>query len=217
MSATTMASLPAFTPLQGWALLHPVLMILFVYPLVGATIRLGLLVREKRLGITQQPDLVPIEHADHGRWLSSGAVVAVLVALLWSFAKAALPPAQLLPLVLVAAGCLGSVVALWRVRSAALRAAFALLGWGALLALGLQPAVWRLSDNPLSAGFWQSHFWAGWLLCGLLLLATAARPELQRSLAWRRWHMASGLLIALLLAVQAISGCRDLFQIALHS
>jgi hypothetical protein len=103
------------------------------------------------------------------------------------------------------------------VRRAGLRAAFALLAWLALLALGLQPSVWRLSDNPLDPAFWQSHFWAGWLLCGLLLLSTAARPELQRSLPWRRLHMASGLLMALLLAVQAISGCRDLFQIALHS
>ena len=41
------------TAIQWGALLHPVLMILFVYPLVGATIRLGILVREKRLGITQ--------------------------------------------------------------------------------------------------------------------------------------------------------------------
>jgi hypothetical protein len=205
------------TAIQWGALLHPVAMILFVYPLVGATIRLGILVREKRLGITVQPDLVPIEHADHGRWLTTGAVAAVLVALLWSTAKAALPAQQLVPLLAVAAGCLGSVLALGQVRRAGLRAAFALLAWLALLALGLQPSVWRLSDNPLDPAFWQSHFWAGWLLCGLLLLSTAARPELQRSLPWRRLHMASGLLIALLLAVQAISGCRDLFQIALHS
>jgi hypothetical protein len=205
------------TAIQWGALLHPVAMILFVYPLVGATIRLGILVREKRLGITVQPDLVPIEHADHGRWLTTGAVAAVLVALLWSTAKAALPAHQLVPLLAVAAGCLGSVLVLGQVRRAGLRASFALLAWLALLALGLQPSVWRLSDNPLDPAFWQSHFWAGWLLCGLLLLSTAARPELQRSLPWRRLHMASGLLIALLLAVQAISGCRDLFQIALHS
>ena len=204
------------TSIQWAALLHPVAMILFVYPLVGATIRLGILVREKRLGITVQPDLVPIEHADHGRWLTTGAVAAVVVALLWSFAKAELPLAQALPLLAVAAGCLGSVLALGWVRRPGLRAAFALLAWLALLGLGLQPSVWRLSDNPLDPAFWQSHFWAGWLLCGLLLLSTAARPELRSSLAWRRGHMAAGLLMALLLAVQAISGCRDLFQIALH-
>jgi hypothetical protein len=67
------------TAADWWALLHPVLMVLFVYPVVGATIRLGILVREHRLGITQQPALVPVEHADHGRWVTSGSVVAVLI------------------------------------------------------------------------------------------------------------------------------------------
>jgi len=34
------------TPIEWFSLLHPVLMILFVYPVVGATIRLGILARE---------------------------------------------------------------------------------------------------------------------------------------------------------------------------
>lgn len=41
------------------ALLHAVLVILFVCPVVGATIRLGILMRRKLLGITQQPPLLP--------------------------------------------------------------------------------------------------------------------------------------------------------------
>lgn len=198
-----------------WALLHPALMILFVYPVVGATIHLGILVREKRLGITEQPDRVPLEHADHGRWLCTGTVVAVLAALLWSHAQAALPLAQHAALLLLALGCLGSVLALWRLRTAALRAASALFCWLALLVLGLQPGVVRLNDNPFTAAFWQSHFWAGWLLCGLLLLSTSARPELQRSLVWRRWHVAAAGLTALLLAMLAISGCRDLLAMTI--
>lgn len=196
-----------------WALLHPTLMILFVYPVVGATIRLGILVREKRLGITAQPDLVPIEHADHGRWLCTGAVVATLVALIWSDARTALTWPELAPLLLVAAAALASLGALWRVRAPGLRAASALLCWSALLWLGWQPTEARMNDHPLTPGFWSSHFWAGWLLCGLLLLATAARPELRRSLAWRHGHVAAGVLSALLLAVLAITGCRDLLQL----
>ena len=71
--------------LSWLALLHPVLMILFVYPVVGATIRLGILARERRLQINPLPPTVPVEHADHGRWVTTGMVVAVLVALFWSF------------------------------------------------------------------------------------------------------------------------------------
>lgn len=197
--------------LADWvALLHPVLMILFVYPVVGATIRLGILVREQRLGITQQPALVPVEHADHGRWVTSGMVVAVLIALVWSYGVAGIPLQRLLPLLLVAAGCLGSCLALWWARPAPLRAAFALLCWLALLALGLQPAVFRGSDDPRSLAFWGSHHWSGWLLCGLLLFGMAAKPEIARSLRLRRLHVAAAFLMAVLLAVQAITGSRDL-------
>ena len=208
------ASPGAMTAADWWALLHPVLMVLFVYPVVGATIRLGILVREHRLGITQQPALVPVEHADHGRWVTSGSVVAVLIALGWSFAVAGLPLSRWLLLLPVAAACLGSCVALWWVRHPALRATFALLCWFSMLALGLQPEVWRLDDNPLHGAFWSSHFWSGWLLCGLLLFAMAARPQIVASLSLRRLHVKAAFLVAVLLAVQAITGSRDLLQMA---
>ena len=68
-------------------LIHPVLMILFVYPVVGATIRLGILAREKRLKINPIADTVPVEHAQHGAWVTGGVLVAVLIGLshsLWS-------------------------------------------------------------------------------------------------------------------------------------
>ena len=62
-------------------------MILFVYPVVGATIRLGLLVRERRLGITNQLAAVPVEDSDHGRWLTVAVVFTVLIAFVYSFLK----------------------------------------------------------------------------------------------------------------------------------
>lgn len=211
------------TAIDWLALLHPVLIILFVYPVIGATIRLGILVREKRLGITRQPDLVPVEHAAHGAWVTGGVVVAVLIALLYSFVVHAwaagaavsggLP--RLLLLGMVAAGTLVALLALMRVRRAALRASFALLCWAGLLGLGSQPEIWRLSDNPFSAGFWGSHYWSGVLLTGLLLFTTAARPEITRMPRLRRLHLGLNLLVMVLLAVQAISGSRDLLEMPL--
>jgi len=211
------------TPIDWLALLHPVLVILFVYPVVGATIRLGILVREKRLGITQQPPLVPREHADHGRWLTAGVVVAVLIALVYSFISKALEPGaafaggipRLLMLVLAAAGTLVALLALLRVKQPSLRASFTLLTWAGLLGLGSQPEIWRLSDNPFSGAFWSSHYWSGVLLTGLLLFNLAARPEISRRPRWRRLHIASNLLVMVLLAVQAITGSRDLLEIPL--
>lgn len=211
------------TAIDWFALLHPVLVILFVYPVVGATIRLGILVRERRLGISQQPAPVVVEHSDHGRWLTSGVVVAVLIALLYSLiskftadaATFAGGGSRLALLLLAAAGTLASLIALWRVRLPVWRATFALLCWVGLLGLGSQPEIWRLSDNPLSPSFWASHYWAGVLLTGLLLWTTAARPEIQRHLRLRRLHISVGVLMALLLAVLAITGSRDLLEIPL--
>ena len=211
--------------IDWFSLLHPVLMILFVYPVVGATIRLGILVRERRLEITPLPPRVGIEHVDHGRWVTTGAVVAVLIALLWSFAEHWGDPAdpfqggaaRLALLLLVAAGSLVSCLLLWRVKAAGLRAAFCLLCWAGLLALGSQPEVWRLGDNPLSGAFWSSHYWNGVLLCGLLLFAMAARPEIQRIPRMRRLHVAAAVLTAVLLAVAAITGSRDLLQMSAAS
>ncbi|MFM7313685.1 MAG: DUF4079 family protein [Cyanobium sp.] len=210
------------TSIDWFALLHPVLMILFVYPVIGATIRLGILVRERRLGITEQPAAVHREHVDHGAWVTTGVVVALLIALLYSVLRQGwLPPAALagsqprVLLLLVAAGTLASLVALLQVRRAPQRAGFALLCWGGLFGLGGQPEVWRVTDNPFSAGFWSSHFWSGLLLCGLLLFTTAARPEIRRLPRLRRLHLALNLLVMVLLAVQAITGCRDLLEMPL--
>jgi hypothetical protein len=211
------------TPIDWLALLHPVLVILFVYPVVGATIRLGILVREKRLGITEQPALVPREHADHGRWVTAGVVVAVLIALVYSFLSAALTAGipfngglpRLLSLLLASLGTLAALLALVRVNRPALRASFGLLTWAGLLGVGAQPEIHRLCDDPFRGAFWASHYWSGVLLTGLLLFTLAARPEITRQLRWRRLHVAANLLVMVLLAVQAITGSRDLLEIPL--
>jgi len=227
---------PPLSALQWLSLLHPLLMVLFVYPVIGATIRIGIHVRERRLGQYPLPASVGPEHLDHGRWLTTAMVLAVLLALGWSFLHAGstgtgamgpgatatsaistVPgadwPKRPLALALGAAAALASCLALWRVKRPWLRACFTLTCWLALLGLGLQPEVPRWSDNPLDWTFWRSHFWGGWLLCGLLLFAMAAAPEIRSRPLLRRLHLAANVLVALLMAVQAITGCRDLLQL----
>ena len=143
-----MVSIPQLpmAPIDWLALLHPVLIILFVYPVVGATIRLGILARERRLKINPLPPSVGIEHGDHGRWLTGGVVLAVLIALDYSFIHHFLEQAsafaggaaRLALLLLISAGTLLAYAALWFVKTAPLRASFALLTWAGLLGLGSQ-------------------------------------------------------------------------------
>ena len=203
-------------------LIHPIAAVVLVYPLLGVVLRLGLQARARRLGQTKLPVSTGHEHTDLGRWLTAAVVGAVLAALVVVI-NTKVPLAQftggngrLAILALVATGTALSFLSLWQVHGAAYRASFALLCWAGLIGLGLQPEVWRLGDNPLQPAFWQSHFWGGIGLCGLLLFAMAARPETQRSLRWRRLHVSANVLAALVFLAQAISGPRDLLEIPLH-
>ena len=202
---TESQSLQSLTP-QAWiGLVHPVLMILFVYPVVGATIRLGILARERRLKINPIAASVPVEHAQHGAWVTGGVLVAVLIALSHSLASTA--PGLL---VMVSVAVLGSYRWLLQSRSIWQQLLWAAASWSGLLLLGLQPGVERLSDQPWTPLFWQSHFWMGLLLSGLLLSSTALQPLIGKEHAIRRLHIGTNLVVALLLAMQAISGTRNL-------
>jgi hypothetical protein len=205
---------PAALAAEDWLLLlHPVLMILFVYPVVGATIRLGILVRERRLDLNPIPATVPVEHVDHGRWVTTGTVVAVLLALAANLSHSDVTAHY--TLLLTATGiALGGCLALWRLRPAPARATAALLSWGALTLLVAQPALWFRGTSPWTS-LWGSHTWSGLLLTGLLLFAASAAPEIRSRPLWRRLHSGAALLTALLLAVQAISGSRDLLVLGL--
>ena len=198
-------ALQSLTTQHWWGLIHPVLMILFVYPVVGATIRLGILARERRLQINPIAETVPVEHAQHGAWVTGGMLVAVLIGLTHSLRETGL-----IPLLLAAAAVLFSFGRLLSTRAIWQRLLWGGASWSGLLLLGLQPEVKRLSDIPWSPWFWQSHFWMGLLLCALMLCSTAMQPLIGRKASIRNLHISLNLLVALLLAMQAISGTRNL-------
>jgi len=209
------------TPIDWLWILHPLLMVVIAYPLLGIVLFLARLTRLRRLGHSLLPVSSGAEHTALGQALTAAVLAITLLALVVVIGTKA-PLVQfpggvgrLALLALVTAGTALALAALLRLRAAPYRAAFALLSWAGLLALGSQPEVWRLSDNPFSPGFWQSHYWGGAGLIGLLLFSLAARPEIQRSLRWRRLHLSANVLAALLFLTQAASGTRDLLEIPL--
>ena len=204
------AALQPLTPLQWLALVHPVLIILFVYPVIGATIRLGILARERRLEINPIAPTVPIEHVDHGRWATAGLLVAVLFALSHALADVGVGFSSWVMAVLQATGIVVSFTALLRTRRLALRLLFSWSCWLFLLLITIQPSL--VSQRALAAAeVWQSHTWGGLLLIAFLLLTMACQREIAGRLWMRRIHVALNVLVALLLATQAITGTRDLW------
>ncbi|WP_413324542.1 DUF4079 domain-containing protein [Synechococcus sp. MIT S9503] len=203
------AALQPLTPLQWLALVHPVLIILFVYPVIGATIRLGILARERRLEINPIAPTVPIEHVDHGRWATAGLLLAVLFALSHDLADVGVGFSSWAVAILQATGVVVSFVALLRTRRLALRLLFSWSCWLFLLLITIEPSL--VSRRSLAAAeVWQSHTWGGLLLIAFLLLTMACQREIAGRLWMRRIHVALNILVALLLATQAITGTRDL-------
>lgn len=203
-------------------IVHPFLAVVLIYPLIGMVMRLGLQTRARRQKTNLKlPASVGRSHTDLGRWLAAGVVGLVLIALSVVIATK-VPLAEFvggapraLQLLLVLIGTVISLVALWRSQSPGLRLAFALITWAGILGLGAQPEVWRLSDNPLTAAFWQSHYWAGVGVTGLMLFSLGARPEIVRDLRLRRLHITASVLAAVLFVVQGLTGTRDLLEIPL--
>jgi len=164
----------AVTPIDWLWILHPLLMVVIAYPLLGIVLFLARRTRLRRLGQSRMPASSGAEHTDLGRALAAAVVAITLVALAVVIGTKA--PLDAFPggggrlalLLVVALGTALALVSLLRVRAAALRGAFALLTWIGMLGLGSQPEVWRLSDDPFSPTFWQSHYWGGAGLIGLL-------------------------------------------------
>jgi hypothetical protein len=198
--------------LDWLVLLHPLFAILFIYPVAGTVVRLGLLARERRTGHNLQlPPTVSTEHWQHGRWLTGAVLLAALVGSGVDLYVIHEHPPELpaWELLSIALGSLAALAGLWLVRSTQQRLTWALLCWAGLLAVAAQ-------HGHLAAAPWRSHTWLGVLLAALLLLNLAIRAEISRSQLIRRLHLAANLLVTLLLAMVAITGSRDLLVLPLR-
>ncbi|MXZ83568.1 MAG: DUF4079 domain-containing protein [Synechococcus sp. SB0666_bin_14] len=202
-------------------ILHPALAVVFIYPLMGVVAHLGEQTRHRRVDHVKLPPTVGRDHQDLGKWLTTGIVAVVLVAITVSivtksfWSDSSQPPLRAYSLLLVLAGTVVALLVLWRVQQRWQRVLFALLTWAGVLGLGAQPEVWRVSDDPRTFAFWTAHYWTGVGLVALMLFSMAVRPEIARRLAWRRVHLAIVTVASILFVVQGISGSKDLLEIPL--
>jgi hypothetical protein len=83
--------------------------------------------------------------------------------------------------------------------------------WFTLMLIASQPALlqWRQAFPTV---VWQSHLWGGAALIALMLAAVVMQKQIAGRLWMRRLHVSMNVVVALLLATQAITGTRDLFM-----
>ena len=201
-------------------LIHPFLVVVFVFPMVGIVTNFAWQTRQRRLAAKKDknkiPPVVGREHVKVGRWLAASVVVVSLIALAYSiiyksFIKKGLwtknnPQAVLI--LLMFAATIASLVLLLRAKPKLWRGVFATLTGMGLVILGEQEGVWRLADE----WYWSHHYY-GIAVSLLMILSLAIVDDIYRSLAMRNLHIILNCLALFLFMGQGLTGARDLLEI----
>ena len=202
------------------ALIHPALVVIFVFPMVGIVTNFAWQTRQRRLeskkGKSKIPAVVGREHVQIGRWLASSVVIVSLIAIAYSivyksFIKKNLweknnPQAILIILLFVAT--IASLILLLQAKPKLWRGIFATMTGMGLIILGQQDGVWRLAEE----WYWSHHYYGVAVSC-LMILSIAIVDDIYRSLAMRNLHIILNCLALLLFIGQGVTGARDLLEI----
>ena len=202
------------------SLIHPALVVIFVFPMVGIVTNFAWQTRQRRLAVkkgkSKIPAIVGKEHVQVGRWLAASVVVASLIALAYSivyksFIKKGLwmkNTPQAILILLMFAATIASLVLLLRARPKLWRGIFATLTGMGLIIIGEQEGVWRLADQ----WYWSHHYF-GIAVSLLMILSIAIVDDIYRSIAMRNLHIVLNCLALLLFVGQGVTGARDLLEI----
>lgn len=204
------------------SLIHPVLVVAFVFPMVGIVSNFAWQTRQRRLqsktAKSSIPAVVGREHVKIGRWLSASVVISSLIALAYSivfksFIKQKLwtkdnPQALLIIFIFIAT--LASLILLLRAKPKLWRGIFATLTGMGLVILGQQEGVWRLPEE----WYW-SHYYYGIAVSFLMIFSLAIIDDIyrDRTNTWRDVHIMLNCLALLLFIGQGLTGARDLLEI----
>ena len=204
-----------------FALIHPALVVTFVFPMVGIVTYFAWQTRQRRLAAKNKgkiPATVGREHVKVGRWLATSVVVASLIALAYSivyksFIKQKLwqennPQAILIILMFVAT--IASLVLLLKARTSLWRGVFATMTGMGLVIVGEQEGVWRLADE----WYWSHHYY-GIAVSLLMIFSLAILDDIyrDRTNTLRNIHIVLNCLALLLFIGQGVTGARDLLEI----
>lgn len=208
-----------------WALLHPAIAIIVVFPLLGIVLNRALLTRERRLAMkvgekSKIPPVVGSEHVVIGNYLSIAVVSVTFLGLAYPiFSKfisknlISEEPFRVFFVVAIFALSIASFVFLFRAKTKTWRGIFATLTGMGLVLLGCQPEIYRRGHE-----WFVSHFYYGILAALLMIFSVVIIQDIyqDRQNRWRNAHIAINTIALLLFIGQGITGARDLLEIPLH-
>ncbi|MBE9195686.1 DUF4079 domain-containing protein [Synechocystis sp. LEGE 06083] len=210
---------------DAWALLHPAIAIIVVFPLLGIVLNRALLTRQRRLATkagekSKIPPVVGTEHVAIGKYLTMAVVGVTFLGLAYPlFSKfinenmISQEPLRIFFVILLFVLSIVSFVFLFRSKTKLGRGIFAVLTGMGLVLLGCQPEIYRRGHE-----WFVSHFYYGILAALLMIFSVATIQDIyqDRQNRWRNAHIIINSLALLLFIGQGITGTRDLLEIPLH-
>lgn len=205
-----------------FALIHPAIAVVIVFPLIGIVTHRAWQVRQRRLQLangekSKIPPIVGSEHVEIGNWLSIGVVGAAILGMAYpifsrflkngTFAqdplRAFLVMAMFIVTIATFTFLFKTKVKMWRNVSAATTA----IG---LILIGAQPEVFRRDSE-----WFFSHYYYGVAAAILMIFSVAITQEIYRDKQnrWRYIHIILNCLALLLFVGQGMTGARDLLSI----
>ena len=203
-------------------LVHPAIAVFYVFPLIGIVTYFSLQTRQRRLAAadkkkTKIPPVVGQEHVKIGRWLAASVVGISLLGMVHPILKTILrnnvwtaSPFQVVFIAAMYVFTIATLVFLYRAKAKTWRAAFATLSSMGVIILGCQDGIFRRTNE-----WYMSHYYYGIVAAVLMIVSVAVVPEIYRSKAWRRSHIALNIIALLLFVGMGVTGTRDLLEIPL--
>jgi uncharacterized membrane protein len=205
-------------------LVHPVFVVVVVFPLIGIVVNRAWQVRQRRLqtataGKSKIPPVVGQEHVQLGRLLTGAVVGVTLIALANDILGNILDNQvwrkdafQVLCIGLLFAATIASLVLLYRAQQRRWRGVFATLTGMALVVLGCQEGVYRKTDQ-----WYVSHYYYGMAAAMLMIFALAILPEIYKDQTnrWRKVHIVLNCIALLIFLGQGMTGTQNLLEIPL--
>jgi len=208
-----------------FALLHPAIAIIVVFPLIGIVVNRALLTRQRRLQVadgqkSKIPPLVGSEHVAIGSWLSGSVVGVALLGMAYPILSKMLSndtltkePFRVFFAIAIFLLTIASFTLLFKAKVKLWRGIFATFTGMGLIILGFQPEIYR-RDNE----WFVSHYYYGITAALLMIFSVVIVQDIyqDKQNRWRTAHIILNCFALLLFIGQGMTGARDLLEIPLH-
>jgi Protein of unknown function (DUF4079) len=208
-----------------FALLHPAIAIIAVFPLIGIVVNRALLTRQRRLQVaggekSKIPPVVGSEHVAIGSWLSGSVVGVALLGMAYPIFSKMLSndiitkePFRVFFVIAIFLLTIASFALLFKAKVKLWRGIFATLTGMGLVVLGFQPEIYR-RDNE----WFVSHYYYGMTAALLMIFSLVIIQNIyqDKQNRWRTVHIILNCFALLLFIGQGMTGARDLLEIPLH-